>query len=162
MLKVRIDQDITKFAIDLKNLSPKIQRLALITMFRAASLVEAEAKNNLRGRVLKVQSGALFNSIQKIVDINKNGLVFADVFSSGVPYAKIHEFGGVIPAHFVSPRNKKALRWEKAGKTFFSKGHMIPDIDMPERSYLRTALEATAPRIEEMFASIPELIFEGV
>jgi len=162
VLKVTIDHNITKFSQDLRNMPIVIQKLALTAMFRAASLVEAEAKNNLRGRVLNVQSGSLFNSIQKKVGIDSDGNVFSDVFSTGVPYAKIHEFGGLIPAHFVAPRNKKALHWQSGGKDFFSKGHMIPDIEMPERSYLRSALTAAAPRIEQMFASIPELAFERI
>ena len=45
---------------------------------------------------------------------------------SNLNYAKIHDQGGVIPAHMVTPKKGKALRWFVNGRPVFSFGHMVP------------------------------------
>lgn len=62
-----------------------------------------------------------------------------------VPYARIHEFGGSIPAHLVVAKNAQALRIPTAKGIIFRKSAMIPEIDMPKRSYLRTGFAEKAP-----------------
>lgn len=88
----------------------------------------------LSGEVLNVRSGALRASIKsEIIDNGYTGRVF----SSGVPYAAIHEYGGIIdhPGSnllqvFRAPDGKMVF-------TMFTRPHQIP---IPERSYMRSSL----------------------
>jgi phage gpG-like protein len=97
-------------------------------------------RKKLSGEVLQVRTGALRASINEDVQTTTNSVV-ARVYSSGdVKYAGIHEFGGVIPAHDTVPNKAKALAFIMGGKQVFAKRVHIPDVHMPERSFLRSSL----------------------
>jgi phage gpG-like protein len=102
----------------------------------------------LQGQVLNHKSGALSNSIQasdaKVVGTQITGDVFS---SSDVKYAGIHEFGGVIPGHDIVAKNAKALAFMIDGKQVFARKVHIPDVKMPERSFLRSSLTENKERI---------------
>lgn len=105
----------------------------------------------LQGQVLNHRSGKLSRSIQQAVE-TEGTKVTGDVFSAGdVKYAGIHEFGGVIPAHDIEAKNAKALAFMIDGKMVFAKRVHIPDVTMPERSYLRSSL---ADKKDEIVAGI--------
>ena len=60
------------------------------------------------------------------------------VVGTNLHYARIHQFGGRIPARFVEPVKAKALHWvnPKTGEDMFSKGHKIPSVKIPARPFL--------------------------
>lgn len=129
-----------------------INKAMLFAMFRALSILDAEIKQNIRSRSgLRVRTGTLLNSIQQRIFLGI-GIVKGEIGPQNVPYAAIHEFGGVIPARFVSPKRKKALRFFLAGGgVAFSKGHTIPAITIPARPYMAPAAASSADKIEEVF-----------
>lgn len=121
-----------------------------------AGYIKAE---KLSGNPLHRRSGALSRSVYP--DKRET----ADAVSGGaragldVPYAKIHEYGGLIPAHQVVARNAKALAFTVGGTLRFAKSVQIPAVQMPERSYMRSALREQAPEgIAELKAAIAEAI----
>lgn len=110
-----------------------------INLLRILLLQRVQSK--LRGEVLNYVTGRLFRSIQS--EATDTGTEMTGrVFSSGdVKYAAIHEYGGVIPAHEVAARNALALHFDWGGQERFFKRVQIPDINMPERSFLRSSLD---------------------
>lgn len=157
-MKVIVKDDIKDIIANLDKADLKIREGLELTMFDVVSIIEATAKQNVRIRSgLKVQSGRLLNSIAKDVHFDGDDVV-GEVYSAGVPYARIHEEGGIIPSHFISPRVAKALKFEIGGVTVFSKGHQVPDIKIPARPYLGPALESNADFIERKFATFVENI----
>lgn len=75
------------------------------------------------------KTGALRRSISYVITDSslEKGIVVGQ-YGSDLPYASIIEVGGLIPAHFVAPKNRKALAWPDPtapGGMAFSKGHTI-------------------------------------
>lgn len=97
-------------------------------------------RRKLTGEVLQVRSGNLRASIHEDVKDTPTEII-GRVFSSGdVKYAGIHEYGGVVPAHVVVPNKARALAFVVGGKQVFAMRANIPDVKMPERSYMRSSL----------------------
>ena len=108
-----------------------LRGVIVVSTQQLAALVRAK----LSGQVLQKRSGRLFDSIQSQMFENTAG-VFGRVFSQGVPYARIHEYGGVIN----HPGSSKFQAWQNPGGwvfTHYTRPHKIP---MPERSYMRSSL----------------------
>lgn len=115
--------------------------------------------NKLSGNPLHRRSGNLSSSVYP--DKRETAETVSGGARAGldVPYAKIHEYGGLIPAHQVVARNAKALAFTVGGMLRFAKSVQIPDVQMPERSYMRSALREQAPEgIAELKAAIAEAI----
>jgi phage gpG-like protein len=112
---------------------------------RLAGVLRGRIERNLSGRVLQRRSGALAASIA--VDVARSGLSVAATAGSDSPYAAIHEYGGVIPARTILPKNARALAFPWQGRQRFFKRVQIAAAAMPERSFLRTALAETEPEI---------------
>ena len=100
---------------------------------------EALAKKKLSGDVLNVRTGALRSSVSHEI-ADDGDTVTVKVFSSGVPYAAIHEYGGVTKPHDIVPTKAKALHFVMGGKDVFAKVVHHPGSRMPERSYIRSSL----------------------
>jgi hypothetical protein len=79
--------------------------------------------------------------------------------TSDAPYAAIHEYGGTIPAHTILPQSARALAFPWRGQPRFFKRVQLPAVAMPERSFMRSALDETAPEIQ---AAIEAAAFEAV
>jgi phage gpG-like protein len=122
-----------------------------------AGYIKAE---KLSGSPLNRRSGKLSSSVYPA-----KATETADTISAGaragldVPYAKIHEYGGLIPAHTVVVKNAQALCFSVGGIKRFAKSVNIPDVQMPERSYMRSSLREQAPEgIAELRAAVREAI----
>lgn len=131
----------------------------------AAELAGYIKAEKLSGDPLHRRSGRLSASVHPVTSHTADTVSGGAGGGAGVPYAKIHEFGGEInhpggTAYFVS-----AL----LGHTFFvsnasamadrlprTKPHVIP---MPERSYMRSAFNERAPSgIEQLRAAVKAAI----
>lgn len=102
----------------------------------------------LSGQVLKVRSGNLRRSIPRGTKIVEGPELIRGIVGLGddeggkvAKYGRIHEYGGVIPAHDIEIKNKQALMWMKNGTPRFAKRVHIPRIKMPVRSFLRSTLQ---------------------
>ena len=117
---------------------------------RLGDVLRDRVERNLSGVVLQQRSGRLAGSIA--VDIERSGLTANATVSSDAPYAAIHEYGGVIPAHTILPQSARALAFPWRGQQRFFKRVQLPAVTMPERSFMRSALEATTPEIRAAIA----------
>lgn len=107
-------------------------------------------KDNLSGKVLNAKSGTLRRSIGWEMYDSSSKAITAKVFSRGIPYSAIHEFGGRTRPHIIEPRDPNGTLAFKnmAGKTIFTKMVKHPGSRIPERSYMRSALKEMEPEIK--------------
>lgn len=149
MITIRVNGDrelMAKF-----NLFPKNLQVALYKkMVQLAIQLEAHVKRDkLDGQVLNVRSGDLSRSIAHEVTQSENSVI-ARVFSGGnVPYAAIHEYGGRTAPHDIYPKDAEALFFRMGGHDVFAKVVHHPGSQMPQRSYMRSALNDYREQIIE-------------
>lgn len=110
----------------------------------------------LGGPVLNPRSGALRDSISATVSID--GSAIAAKAGSDLPYAAIHEFGGTTGAHDIRARKAQALAFMLGGKQVFARQVHHPGSRIPERSFLRSALDEMKPQI---LAEMRQAVLEG-
>lgn len=151
-MRFLIKDNIKEVVRDLQAGADIVQQQTAIQMYQALTILESAIKQNIRVRSgLRVRSGTLLNSVQKHLIQNGN-VVTGTIGPENVPYAQIHEEGGIIPSHRVEPRHGKALKWlGGSGEFWFSKGHTIPDITIKARPYLAPALAEKEEVIREKF-----------
>lgn len=115
--------------------------------------------DKLSGQVLRTRTGTLRRSITYRVErVGDSGA--AGVVGTNVRYARIHEYGGTIPAHDIVPRRGTVLAFDWKGKTVFARRVHIPDVKMPERSFLRSALRDMLPEIRQELAKVPGVAWQ--
>jgi phage gpG-like protein len=110
------------------------------TIRRLAIEVQGYVKTDkLSGQVLKNRTGTLRRSINQQVTTSDEG-VFASV-GTNLRYARIHEFGGQIHVPELVAGPGKAIKLQlKDGSIIFRKRVLAHTLEMPERSFLRSAL----------------------
>lgn len=107
----------------------------------AAALADLVKNDKLSGGVLNTRSGALGNSIAASVTADADG-VLASVGSEGdVKYAAIQEYGGKTSAHEILPAKGNVLAFVVGDAPHFARRVEHPGSAIPERSYLRSALD---------------------
>lgn len=134
-------------------------------------------QDKLSGQVLKVKTGTLRRSIDQAV-VRDNSSVIG-VVSTNVRYARIHEYGGAI--HRVTKPGVARLRTDTKGNLLRQAGHdhlavfakaghkRVREvayeggksyvINMPERSFLRSALKDVSSNVRKGIADATK---EGV
>ncbi len=130
---------ITKLAIDLQR---KVQQ------------------DELTGQMLAARSGSLKSSIDLRVD-QSAGVVTATVFTDSA-YARAHEYGfaGRVNVRASLRRITQAFGRPISGKTISIRAHSRR-MDLPERSFLRSALEDMTPAIrDEVEAALRDTVTE--
>ncbi len=152
MISVQVDA--TRAIAKVGRLDAATRRSIRGAVVELAGDLKAGVLAKLSGGVLNKRSGKLYDSIKQQMVENTTSL-FARVYSDGVVYAAIHEYGGTIK----HPGSDKFQAWTDgyggwiyAHKT---KPHLIP---MPERSYLRSTLEEMR---SEIIARLTEAAHEG-
>jgi len=115
----------------------------------------------LSGRVLNVRTGALRSSIRAKLTNNKTE-VSATIYTNS-PYAAIHEYGGTIHVPEIRPKTARALAFQIGGQTIFAAFTRAHDVHMPERSFMRSSLQAMTPLIRsELTAAVDRGIDRGL
>lgn len=128
-------------------------------IFRATTVMQAEVINQLQNKSgLVMRSKRLLNSIQMSVD-DGGETIIGKVFSSGVPYAAIQEFGGTTKAHDIYPINGKALHFIMGGSDVFAKVVHHPGSKIPPRPYFQPAFDAQKDKILQDFGLFLSLTF---
>ena len=108
--------------------------------------------SKLSGDPLKRRSGRLSSSVHPVTAESGDTITGGAGGGAGVPYAKIHEYGGIInhpggTAFFISSLLGRAFFVSNASPS----AAWLPrtaahQITMPERSYMRSGLKDEAPR----------------
>lgn len=121
--------------------------------------------SKLSGDPLHRRSGRLSASVHPMTSQAADTVSGGAGGGAGVPYAKIHEFGGTIDhpggtAYFMSSELGHAVFVSNASaladRLPRTRPHTIP---MPERSYMRSAFEERAPSgIEQLRAAVKAAI----
>jgi phage gpG-like protein len=117
-------------------------------------------EDELSGQMLAARSGSLKSSIDLQVDQSATR-ISATVFSDS-DYAHAHEFGfaGTVDVRASLRRITQAFGRPVAGKIISVRAHSRK-MDLPERSFLRSALEEMAPAIrDEVEATLRQALAE--
>ena len=117
-------------------------------------------QDELSGQMLAERSGSLKSSIDLRVDQNA-AVVTATVFTNSA-YAGAHEYGfaGTVNVRASLRRVAEAFGRPISGKMINVRAHSRR-MDLPERSFLRSALEDMAPAIrDEVEISLCETVTE--
>lgn len=132
---------------------------------RSLIIVYRKVAENLTGRVLKVQTGRLRQSVQTYQDTE----ALKGTIGSNVEYAAIHEYGGQTRPHTITPRGRalrfidpgfigpvkltakgKIARRSRSGVVFAAKVNH-PGSTIPARPWLRPALTDSQEEIRAIF-----------
>jgi phage gpG-like protein len=124
----------------------------------AAALADLIKNDKLSGAVLNTGSGALRDSIAASATVDSGG-VLASVGSEGdVKYAAIQEYGGKTSAHEILPAKADVLAFVASDGQHFARRVEHPGSLIPERSYLRSALEDMK---DEILAALADAAVEA-
>ncbi len=178
MIKAAIVGDPNKVPKAILDKLPLIRGACQISMARLVMrLTKKIMQEKLSGQVLKNRTGTLRRSIHP--NVYNDGDVTIGTVGTNIEYASIHEFGGKTRPHLIAAKNGKALRWlnpgfvgplrmtkkgkmmkkQSAGAWMFASVVHHPGSNMPERSFMRTALEEMRPDIvKEFWGSIMQVI----
>lgn len=85
-----------------------------------------------KGKTL-IGTGALMKGIHYELDNDGNAVT---VMTGPQKYARIHQFGGSIPAHDIVAKNRKALKFTIGGQVFYRKSAHHPGANIPARPYM--------------------------
>lgn len=133
--------------IKLDHVTDKVISAIREVILKDGPMLAARVRAKLSGEVLKIRSGKLLSSIHNEMVESADSL-YGRVYSTGVPYARIHEYGGTTSPHDIFPRNAKALRFLMGGRVVFSRHVHHPGSVIPERSYLRSSLTEMYDQIQ--------------
>lgn len=146
--------------VDVQRVTAKFERLPTSVM--AALLKKGEQlrvrlrryiiDNKLSGQVLNRKTGRLQRNTRTKLESTQSKII---ITASNISrYGRIHERGGIVPAHIIEPKKAHALRWVRGGEHFAKKVHM-PAVLMPKRSYLGSSLrEMSSTMTLELKAAI--------
>ncbi len=112
----------------------------------AADLQRKVQQDELSGQLLSARSGALRSSIE--VSVDQRGTAITATVLSNSEYARVHEYGfaGTVNVRASLRRITEAFGRPISGKTINVGAHSRK-MDLPARSFLRSALEDMAPAI---------------
>ena len=125
----------------------KLRAAFLKKTYALAEKLKSKVQQNLTNRLLKIRTGKLVRSIFEQVT-NSTNEVSGRVYSSGLPYARIQEFGGQTKAHIIEAKNGKALMFNMGGKQVFFKRVNHPGSNIKGAHYMGQAFDAMKPEIE--------------
>ncbi len=181
-MDIKIDMSDDEFNKQLQKAHDTYRRGVKLTMFRALTILEAAIMSNIRRNFAR-RSGRLLNSIPNSKMVRDDGKdITGEIGPVGVPYARIHEYGGIIKPKkskflaiplepVLGPDGiAKASPLDFKGRSFFSdqgsdglilfvmEGNnpepyflMKRQVKIPERAYLRPAMEKNRDKIAEKF-----------
>ena len=119
---------IDRISAKIENLSDDIKVKLRTTMVDVVSMLKKRiVDDKLNGGVLNRRTGNLYRSIKNEI-LETNNSITVRVFTTGIPYAAIHEYGGTIKTRLGTGRKPP----RRPGKS---------EVKMPERSYMRSSLQ---------------------
>lgn len=134
-------------------ISAKIERMSddikiklRVTMTDVVNLLQNKiVDDKLNGGALNRRTGNLYRSIKSEIIESENSIT-GRVFTTGIPYAPIHEYGGTIKTR-LGTGAKPPRRLGKA------------EVIMPQRSYMRSSLQELRDSIiEQLSIAVGEVV----
>jgi|ERR1017187_2048560 phage gpG-like protein len=142
-----IDIDDRAIMARLSSMPDRLRAAFLKKTYALAEKLKSKVQQNLTNRILQIRTGKLVRSIFEQVTNSANE-VSGRVYSSGLPYAAIQEFGGQTKAHIIEAKNGKALMFNMGGKQVFFKRVNHPGSHIPAHHYMGQAFDAMKPEIK--------------
>lgn len=133
-MEVKVDL-VDSATVRLRSIPEDMRRRLRVAIVRDGKELARRVRGKLSGTVLKVRSGRLLNSIKSEMVENAN-TIYGRIYSTGVPYAAIHEHGGQTRPHVIVPRNAMALHFIVGGQSVFAMRVNHPGSKIPKRSYM--------------------------
>lgn len=147
---ISIEVDTSRATLKLGRLNQQTRTALRGVIVQLTQALANLVRGKLSGGVLNRRSGRLYNSIQSQL-IENTTSIYGRVSTHGVPYAAIHEFGGVIK----HPGSSKFQAWQGPGGWVYTHMTRPHDIPIPQRSYMRSSLsEMQAEVVERMTAAV--------
>src|ERR1700722_16346592 len=143
-----IDVDTRQIMARLSYMPDKLRAAFLKKTYALAEKLKSKVQQNLTNKLLHIRTGKLVRSIFQQVT-NSTNEVLGRVFSSGLPYAKIQEFGGQTKAHIIEAVNGKALMFNMGGKQVFFKRVHHPGSNIKGAHYMGESFKEMTPEIRE-------------
>ena len=157
---ITVEVDTSKAIVWLSAMPEKVHQKVRNAVDKLTILLQNRVRGQkLAGQVLKYHTHHLQQSIQRRVEDSATSVV-GIVFNNKAlaPYGAIHEYGGVIPAHEIVAKKAQALAFLWNGKMSFFKKVQIPNVTMPERSFLRSSLSDMQGQI---IADLKQAVIDG-
>jgi phage gpG-like protein len=148
MLTVEVDS--RAVVARLTSMPTRIHAGILKATYGLAEELKSRVQQNLTNKVLQIRTGKLVRSIFQQVTDGANE-VSGRVYSSGLAYAAIQEFGGQTKAHIIEAVSGKALAFAIAGQTVFAKRVNHPGSNIPAHHYMGQAFDAMKPKIKQAY-----------
>ena len=137
----------------------KLRVLTFRKLNQLTDMLEQKVIENLSGKILNKQSGALLESVKKQVTQHGDVMTGTVYISPETTKAWVLEKGGE-GYYPISPVKGEALRWvSKEGETVYAKHVFHPP--SKEFAYLRTAIEEMAPLVPQEYAEAIEAMLSG-
>lgn len=150
-MRIKLEVDVSRLTKEIPNIKRDIKLGTALSMYRAMTMLKAQVMQNIRvNSGLNVRTGNLLNSINTRVT-SRGDSIIGRVTSENVPYAVTHEYGAVVPGHYIFPMKAQSLSWESGGQIFFAKKVFMPTYIVPARPFMWPALEAKSQEIYETF-----------
>jgi phage gpG-like protein len=145
---ITIEVDDRSIMARLSYMPDKLRAAFLKKTYALAEKLKSKVQQNLTNKLLQIRTGKLSRSIFEQVT-NSTNEVSGRVFTSGVPYARIQEYGGQTKAHIIEAKNGKALMFNMGGKQVFFKRVNHPGSNIKGVHYMGQAFDAMKPEIKE-------------
>ena len=143
--------DPARISQKIRSIYPETMKAAYVSMTRLVLELSNKIKfEKLSGQVLKTRTGTLRRSIRPLPVKNNDSVLIGEVVTN-LEYARIHEFSGKTKPHEIFPKKGRALAFMMGGKQVIVKSVKHPGSVIPERSFMRTALNEMTPQIREVF-----------
>lgn len=168
---------------------PEVRTAIGVSMGRLVLRLQRKIKEEkLSGQVLQTRTGTLRRSISSMVEQGPGPMVITGTVGTNKIYAAAHEYGVTTKPHDIYPKKGKALAWlkggfdlsaakgkfkvtgqwtKKGGKALGEMGALTyakhvkhPGSRIPERSFMRTALNEMAPEIRREFEEVVFGVFK--
>jgi len=143
-----VDVDARAVTARLSYMPDKLRAAFLKKTYALAEKLKSKVQQNLTNKLLHIRTGKLVRSIFQHVT-NETNEVSGRVYSSGLPYAAIQEFGGQTKAHIIEAKNGKALAFQWHGKEVFFKRINHPGSNIKGAHYMGQAFDEMKPEITE-------------
>jgi phage gpG-like protein len=168
---------------------PEVRTAIGVSMGRLVLRLQRKIKEEkLSGQVLQTRTGTLRRSISSMVEQGPGPMVITGIVGTNKIYAAAHEYGARINIPEIFPKKAKALAWlksgfdlsaakgkfkvtgqwtKKGGKALGAMGALqyathtkAHPVVLPERSFMRTALNEMAPEIRAEFEQVVFGVFK--
>jgi phage gpG-like protein len=151
-VEVRVTVNDTSAIAKVNNLPENVRKYLRGAVVELTQALAALVRSKLDGVVLNKISGDLQRSIKSRMVENRNQ-IYGEVYSDGsVPYASIHEYGGIIN----HPGSSKFQAFDISGQTIFTHFTRPHTITIPERSYMRSSLADMQEQIVERLTQVAQ------